>query len=76
MVFIGDMTFQISLFYETHKYARTLITSIFYSRGQRSINKYTNIRYMEWNSREIPNDVIYYKYKSKYHYGTGKWVVF
>ena len=32
-----------------------------------------------WNDiqREIPSDVIYYKYKSKYpHYGTGKWVVF
>ena len=32
-----------------------------------------------WNGiqREIPNDVIYYKYESKYpHYGTGKWVVF
>ena len=27
--------------------------------------------------REIPEDVIYYQYKSKYpHYGTGKWVVF
>ena len=32
-----------------------------------------------WNGiqREIPEDVIYYNYKSKYpHYGTGKWVVF
>ena len=32
-----------------------------------------------WNGiqREIPEDVIYYKYNSKYpHYGTGKWVVF
>ena len=32
-----------------------------------------------WNGiqRDIPEDVIYYQYKSKYpHYGTGKWVVF
>ena len=32
-----------------------------------------------WNGiqRDIPEDVIYYKYESKYpHYGTGKWVVF
>jgi hypothetical protein len=27
--------------------------------------------------REIPEDVVYYQYESKYpHYGTGKWVVF
>ena len=32
-----------------------------------------------WNGvqRDLPEDVIYYQYKSKYpHYGTGKWVVF
>jgi hypothetical protein len=31
-----------------------------------------------WNiKREIPDDVIYYSYKSKFpHYGTGKWIAF
>ena len=31
-----------------------------------------------WNKkREVPDDVMYYDYKSKYpHYGTGKWVIF
>jgi hypothetical protein len=31
-----------------------------------------------WNvKRDIPNDVIYYNYKSKYpHYGSGKWIAF
>ena len=76
--FIGDMTFETGLFYEAHKYARNFDLPLYFVVEDNGVS--TNTPTSDtWNGiqREIPEDVIYYNYKSKYpHYGTGKWVVF
>ena len=76
--FVGDMTFETGLFYEAHKYARNFDLPLNFVVEDNGVS--TNTPTSDtWNGiqREIPDDVIYYKYKSKYpHYGTGKWVVF
>ena len=76
--FIGDMTFETGVFYEVHKYARNFDLPINFVVEDNEVSTNTPTAHT-WNNiqREIPEDVIYYKYKSKYpHYGTGKWVVF
>ena len=76
--FIGDMTFETGIFYEVHKYARNFDLPLYFVVEDNEVSTNTPTAHT-WNNiqREIPNDVIYYKYKSKYpHYGTGKWVVF
>lgn len=76
--FIGDMSFETGLFYEVHKYARNHNLPLYFIVEDNEVS--TNTPTLDtWGGiqREIPKDVIYYKYKSKYpHYGTGKWVVF
>ena len=76
--FIGDMTFETGIFYEVHKYARNYNLPLYFIVEDNEVS--TNTPTLDtWGGiqREIPEDVIYYKYKSKYpHYGTGKWVVF
>ena len=77
-VFLGDMAFETGIFYEVHKYARNYNLPLHFivedngvSTNTPTLATWGNVR------REIPEDVIYYKYESKYpHYGTGKWVVF
>ena len=75
--FIGDMSFESGIFYEVHKYARNFDLPLYFVVEDNGVSTYTPTE-ATWNTkREIPNDVIYYKYKSKYpHYGSGKWVVF
>jgi pyruvate dehydrogenase E1 component alpha subunit len=75
--FIGDMSFESGIFYEVHKYARNFDLPLYFVVEDNDVSTYTPTE-ATWNTkREIPNDVIYYKYKSKYpHYGSGKWVVF
>ena len=76
--FIGDMTFETGIFYEVHKYARNFDLPLYFVVEDNEVSTNTPTAHT-WNNiqREIPEDVIYYKYKSKYpHYGTGKWVVF
>ena len=76
--FIGDMTFETGIFYEVYKYARNFDLPINFVVEDNEVSTNTPTAHT-WNNiqREIPEDVIYYKYKSKYpHYGTGKWVVF
>ena len=77
-VFVGDMSFESGLFYETHKYARNLDLPLYFVVEDNSVSTYTpTIETWGGKQREIPEDVIYYQYQSKYpHYGTGKWVVF
>jgi pyruvate dehydrogenase E1 component alpha subunit len=76
--FLGDMAFETGLFYEVHKYARNYDLPLYFIVEDNEVS--TNTPTLDtWGGiqREIPKDVIYYKYKSKYpHYGTGKWVVF
>ena len=77
-VFVGDMAFESGIFYEVHKYARNYDLPLYFVVEDNGGS--TNTPTLEtWNGiqRDIPEDVIYYKYESKYpHYGTGKWVVF
>jgi len=77
-VFLGDMAFESGIFYEVHKYARNYDLPLYFVVEDNGVS--TNTPTLDtWNGiqREIPEDVIYYKYESKYpHYGTGKWVVF
>lgn len=76
-VFVGDMSFESGIFYEVHKYARNFDLPIVFVVEDNAISTYTPTE-ATWNEkREVPMDVIYYTYKSKYpHYGSGKWVVF
>ena len=77
-IFLGDMAFESGIFYEVHKYARNYDLPLYFVVEDNGVS--TNTPTLDtWNGiqREIPEDVIYYKYESKYpHYGTGKWVVF
>ena len=77
-VFLGDMAFESGIFYEVHKYARNYDLPLYFVVEDNGVS--TNTPTLDtWNGiqREIPEDVIYYKYESKFpHYGTGKWVVF
>ena len=77
-VFLGDMAFESGIFYEVHKYAINYDLPLYFVVEDNGVS--TNTPTLDtWNGkqREIPEDVIYYKYESKYpHYGTGKWVVF
>ena len=77
-VFVGDMAFESGIFYEVHKYARNYDLQLHFVVEDNGVS--TNTPTLDtWGGiqREIPEDVIYYKYESKYpHYGTGKWVVF
>lgn len=77
-VFVGDMSFESGLFYETHKYARNLDLPLYFVVEDNGVSTYTpTIETWGGKQREIPKDVVYYQYNSKYpHYGTGKWVVF
>ena len=77
-VFVGDMAFESGIFYEVHKYARNYNLPLHFVVEDNGVS--TNTPTLDtWNGiqRDVPEDVIYYKYESKYpHYGTGKWVVF
>ena len=77
-VFLGDMAFESGIFYEVHKYARNYNLPLHFIVEDNGVSTNTPTL-ATWGGvrREIPEDVIYYKYESKYpHYGTGKWVVF
>jgi len=76
--FIGDMAFETGQFYEMHKYATNLNLPIIFIVEDNGVS--TNTPTIEtWGGikRDIPSDVIWYNYKSKWpHYGTGKWIIF
>jgi TPP-dependent pyruvate/acetoin dehydrogenase alpha subunit len=75
--FIGDMSFESGIFYEVHKYARNFDLPLHFIVEDNDVSTYTPTE-ATWNTKkDIPSDIIHYKYKSKYpHYGSGKWVVF
>lgn len=76
-VFIGDMSFESGIFYEVHKYARNFDLPLYFIIEDNGVSTYTPTE-KTWNKkRKIPDDVLWYQYKSKYpHYGTGKWIAF
>jgi pyruvate dehydrogenase E1 component alpha subunit len=76
-VFVGDMSFESGIFYEVHKYARNFDLPLYFVVEDNGVSTYTPTE-STWNTkRDIPSDVIHYKYESKFpHYGTGKWIAF
>jgi pyruvate dehydrogenase E1 component alpha subunit len=77
-VFVGDMSFESGIFYEIHKYARNFDLPLYFVVEDNGVSTYTPTE-ATWNNikRDVPNDVIWYQYKSKYpHYGSGNWVTF
>ena len=77
-VFIGDMTFESGMFYEVYKYAKNFKLPMQFVVEDNNLS--TNTPTDEtWGGtkRDVPDDVIYYKYKNDYpHHGTGSWVLF
>lgn len=75
--FVGDMSFESGIFYEVHKYARNFELPLYFIVEDNEISTYTPTVETWSKKREIPDDVIYYQYHSKFpHYGTGKWIAF
>ena len=76
-VFIGDMTFETGIFYETYKYSKNFNLPIKYIVEDNGLSTNTPTKFT-WNkTQKPPQDIIYYKYKRKFpHHGTGNWVLF
>jgi pyruvate dehydrogenase E1 component alpha subunit len=75
--FIGDMSFETGAFYEAHKYARNFDLPLYFVVEDNGISTYTPTKATWGKTRDLPDDVVHYKYKSKYpHYGSGKWIAF
>jgi len=76
--FIGDMTFETGVFYESYKYAKAFDLPLQFVVEDNNMS--TNTPTDEtWGGikKEVPDDVIYYKYEREYpHHGTGNWVLF
>ena len=75
--FVGDMTMETGIFHEAYKYGKNFDLPLYWvvEDNDISVNTPTD---MAWKQKqEVPDDVIYYKYKLGYpHHGTGKWVNF
>ena len=76
--FIGDMTFETGIFYEAYKYKTNFDLPLQFVVEDNNLS--TNTPTDEaWGGvkRDVPDDVIYYKYERGYpHHGTGNWVLF
>ena len=76
--FIGDMTFETGIFYESYKYAKNFDLPLQFVVEDNNMS--TNTPTDEtWGGikRNVPDDVIYYKYEREFpHHGTGNWVLF
>ena len=76
--FIRDMTFETGIFYESYKYAKNFDLPLQFVVEDNNMS--TNTPTDEtWGGikRNVPDDVIYYKYEREFpHHGTGNWVLF
>ena len=76
--FIGDMTFETGIFYESYKYVKNVDLPLQFVVEDNNLS--TNTPTDEtWGGikRDVPDDVIYYSYERGYpHHGTGSWVLF
>ncbi len=76
--FIGDMTFETGIFYESYKYVKNFNLPLQFVVEDNNLS--TNTPTDEtWGGikRNVPDDVIYYSYERGYpHHGTGSWVLF
>ena len=63
-VFLGDMAFESGIFYEVHKYARNYDLPLHFIVEDNGVSTNTPTG-ATWNNiqREIPEDVIFYKYE-------------
>ena len=75
--FIGDMTFETGIFYEAYKYVTNFKLPLQFVVEDNNLSTNTPTDETWGGKRDIPSDVIYYQYTSKYpHHGTGNWILF
>ena len=75
--FVGDMTFESGIFHEVYNYARNNDLPLEFVVEDNNLSTNTPVDETWGKKQDIPDDVIYYKYKSDYpHHGTGTWVMF
>ena len=75
--FIGDMTFESGIFYESYKYAKNFDLPLQFVVEDNNLSTNTPVDETWGGKQTVPSDVYYYQYKSEYpHHGTGNWVLF
>ena len=75
--FVGDMTFESGIFHECYKYARNFELPLQFVVEDNNLSTNTPVDETWGGKQKVPNNIIYYKYKSDYpHHGTGNWVLF
>tara|TARA_Y100000310_G_C20658328_1_gene803226 strand:+ start:1703 stop:2335 length:633 start_codon:yes stop_codon:yes gene_type:complete len=75
--FIGDMTFETGIFYEVYKYVCNHDLSLQFVVEDNNMSTNTPTDEAWGGKRDVPDDVIYYKYEREYpHHGTGNWILF
>jgi pyruvate dehydrogenase E1 component alpha subunit len=75
--FVGDMTFETGIFYETYKYSRNFDLPLEFVIEDNNLSTNTPVAETWGGKQTVPSDVYYYEYKSEYpHHGTGNWVLF
>ena len=75
--FVGDMTFETGIFYETYKYSRNFELPLEFVIEDNNLSTNTPVDETWGGKQTVPSDVYYYQYKSEYpHHGTGNWVLF
>ena len=75
--FVGDMTFETGIFYETYKYSRNFELPLEFVIEDNNLSTNTPVAEARGGKQTVPSDVYYYEYKSEYpHHGTGNWVLF
>jgi len=75
--FVGDMTFETGIFYETYKYSRNFELPLEFVIEDNNLSTNTPVAEAWGGKQTVPSDVYYYEYKSEYpHHGTGNWVLF
>ena len=75
--FVGDMTFETGIFYETYKYSRNFELPLEFVIEDNNLSTNTPVDKAWGGKQTVPSDVYYYEYKSEYpHHGTGNWVLF
>ena len=76
-IFVGDMTFETGVFYESYKYAKNFNLPIKFIIEDNGLSTNTPTKKAWKVISKKPKDVIYYKYKRRFpHHGTGSWVLF
>ena len=77
-LFLGDMTSQMGVFFETYNYSRNFNLPLEIVIEDNGKSVYTDTKKV-WGVKKLkyPKDIFYYKYKLEYpHHGTGEWVSF